>query len=172
MEIWLARASGGGRIQCKLHRQRAAGLCKRPDRVQDWRARSGQSSIQWRIVAGALCAASFLSIGCTRRSDSATSLEIQTQISPDPPRVGPNLITLRLVESGKALNGAHVAIEANMSHPGMRPQFAEAKETGDGRYDAGLAFPMAGDWVILVRVTLSDGKKMERQIDVRGVRPS
>jgi hypothetical protein len=31
---------------------------------------------------------------------------------------------------------------------------------------------MAGDWVILLHVTLPDGKKLERQFDVRGVRPN
>jgi hypothetical protein len=128
--------------------------------------------MQWKMVAGLLCAASVLFTGCTSRSDSAASLAIQMQISPDPPRVGSNLITLRLIESGKAVNGAHVAIEADMSHAGMRPELAEAKEIGDGRYEAGLAFQMAGDWIILVRVTLSNGKTMERQINIRGVRPS
>jgi hypothetical protein len=58
-----------------------------------------------------------------------------------------------------------------MSHPGMSPLFAEAKEGERGRYQAHLEFQMAGDWVILLHVTLPDGKKLERQIDVRGVQP-
>lgn len=59
-----------------------------------------------------------------------------------------------------------------MSHAGMSPRFAEARETGPGRYEAHLEFQMAGDWVILLHVTLPDGKKLERQFDVRGVRPN
>ncbi len=58
-----------------------------------------------------------------------------------------------------------------MSHPGMSPLFAEAKETQPGRYESRLEFPMAGDWVILLHITLPGGKKLERQFDVRGVRP-
>jgi len=58
-----------------------------------------------------------------------------------------------------------------MSHPGMSPLFAEAQETVPGRYQAHLQFQMAGDWVILLHITLPSGKKLERQIDVRGVRP-
>lgn len=58
-----------------------------------------------------------------------------------------------------------------MSHPGMSPGFAEAKETDPGRYQARLEFPMAGDWVILLHVTLPGGKKLERQFEVSGVRP-
>jgi hypothetical protein len=52
----------------------------------------------------------------------------------------------------------------------MSPVFAEAKEAGPGRYQAHLEFQMAGDWVILLHVTLPGGKKLERQIDVRDVR--
>jgi hypothetical protein len=59
-----------------------------------------------------------------------------------------------------------------MSHAGMSPQFDEAKEIAAGRYQAHVEFQMAGDWVILVHVTLPDGRKLERQIDVRGVRPN
>ena len=41
-----------------------------------------------------------------------------------------------------------------------------------GRYQAHLRFEMAGDWVILLHVTLPGGEKLERLIDVRGVRPN
>jgi hypothetical protein len=74
--------------------------------------------------------------------------------------------------AAKPITGAHIAIEADMSHAGMSPGFAEANETDPGRYQARLEFPMAGDWVILLHVTLRDGKKLERQFDVRGVRPN
>jgi len=69
------------------------------------------------------------------------------------------------------VTGAHIAIETDMSHVGMSPGFAEAKEAEAGRYKGPLEFQMAGDWVILLQVTLPDGTKLERQIDVRGVRP-
>jgi YtkA-like len=74
--------------------------------------------------------------------------------------------------SGKPVTGARIAIEADMSHAGMSPRFADVKETSAGRYEAHLEFQMAGDWVILLHVTLPGGKKLERQIDVRGVRPN
>ena len=65
-----------------------------------------------------------------------------------------------------------IAIEADMSHAGMSPVFAHLKESEPGRYQTGLEFPMAGDWVVLLHITLPDGKKLERQIDVKGVRPN
>jgi len=59
-----------------------------------------------------------------------------------------------------------------MSHAGMNALFAEAKETEPGRYQAHVQFQMAGDWVILLHVTLPSGERLERQIDVKGVRPN
>jgi hypothetical protein len=74
--------------------------------------------------------------------------------------------------AGGPITGARVAIEADMSHAGMSPVFGEAKETETGHYQARLQFQMAGDWVILLHVTLAGGRKLERQIDVKGVRPN
>jgi hypothetical protein len=73
--------------------------------------------------------------------------------------------------AGKPISNAQVALEADMSHPGMQPRFAKATEWEPGRYRARLEFPMAGDWVILLHITLPGGKRVERQFDVRGVRP-
>ena len=122
---------------------------------------------------GLVCVATFLAAGCSRRVESSTFVAIEHEFSPEPARIGPATVTLRLADSAaKPITGAHVAIEADMSHAGMSPKFAEAKETDPGRYQAHLEFPMAGDWVILLHITLPDGKKLERQFDVRGVRPN
>jgi hypothetical protein len=119
------------------------------------------------------CTATLLIASCSRPEGSSSFVAIEHEISPEPARVGPTTITLKLANSAaKPITGAHVAIEGDMSHPGMSPRFAEAKETDPGRYEARLEFAMAGDWVILLHVTLSDGKKLERQFDVRGVRPN
>ncbi len=104
--------------------------------------------------------------------ESLPVVEIEHAISPQPARVGPATVTLKLADSaGKTISGARIAIEADMSHPGMSPLIAEAKETEPGHYQAQLEFQMAGDWVILLHVTLPSGKKLERQIEVKGVRP-
>jgi len=126
-----------------------------------------------RWLAGFVCTATLLAVACSRPVESSTFVAIDHNISPEPARVGPARLTLRLADSAaKPITGAHVAIEGDMSHPGMSPRFAEAKETDHGRYEFQLEFPMAGDWVILLHVTLPDGKKLERQFDVRGVRPN
>ena len=124
-------------------------------------------------LVGLVGAVTLLIASCSRSVDSSAFVTIQHEISPEPARVGPATVTFRLADAAsKPITGAHIAIEADMSHAGMSPLFAEAKETDPGRYRAHLEFPMAGDWVILLRVALPDGKKLERQIDVRGVRPN
>jgi hypothetical protein len=123
-------------------------------------------------LTGFACVATLLITACSRPAESRPIVEIEHVISPQPARVGPVTVTLKLVDSvGTTVTGAHIAVEADMSHPGMSPLFAEAKETEPGRYETHLEFPMAGDWVILLHVTLPGGQKLERKIDVRGVRP-
>jgi hypothetical protein len=121
------------------------------------------------------CVVTLFSTGCFRPADSSrtvtTTVTIDHEIAPDPPRIGPVLLIFRLADAdGKAIVGAQVAVEADMSHAGMAPVFADATETEPGRYQSHLMFAMAGDWVILLHITLPGGQKLERQIEVRGVR--
>jgi hypothetical protein len=126
-----------------------------------------------RWLAGLACAAMLSVVSCTKPADPAVLVTIEHTISPEPARVGPASITLKLADvGGKPVTGAKVAIEGDMSHAGMSPVFAEASEAEPGRYQAYLEFPMAGDWVVLLHITLPGGKKLERQFDVKGVRPN
>jgi hypothetical protein len=72
----------------------------------------------------------------------------------------------------KPVSGARITVEADMSHAGMAPVFAEASETRPGQYQAQLNFGMVGDWVILLHVRLPSGQTLERQFNVSGVRPN
>jgi hypothetical protein len=51
----------------------------------------------------------------------------------------------------------------------MVPVFATASEVTPGEYRAELEFTMGGDWFILVRADLPDGRSMERMVEVPGV---
>jgi hypothetical protein len=97
---------------------------------------------------------------------------VEHEISPGPPRVGSNTVDLKLTDfaSSKPLSGARVRLEGNMTHPGMTPVFADAKEVEPGRYRATLELTMGGDWVVLIHVVRPDGRRVERQVDVKGVR--
>jgi hypothetical protein len=99
------------------------------------------------------------------------ALVVEHEIAPWPVRVGPATVTLRISDAGgRAVAGARVALEADMSHAGMRPEFGEAREIAAGRYQGRLTLTMPGDWVILMHIALPGGRKVERQLDVKGVR--
>jgi hypothetical protein len=138
-------------------------------RVSKSRLRIVVSSCGSAFLVLALCANFFLS-GCHRESEIPPDLVFEHKIAPDPPRTGPATVTLKLADSaGNPINGARISLEGNMSHSGMRPVLSEAREAEPGRYEAPLEFTMRGDWVILFHVILPDGRKLQRQIVVKGV---
>lgn len=98
-------------------------------------------------------------------------ITLQYEIAPQPPRVGTATIDLKLTDkNGAAVGGARVDLEGNMSHAGMAPISSEAKEIETGKYRGTLQLAMAGDWIVLVHITLPDGQKLQRQIELSGVR--
>lgn len=98
---------------------------------------------------------------------------MRLDVQPQPLRVGLASLTLSLTERGNhPLTGAQVAIEGDMSHPGMAPVFGQASEAEAGIYRGQLSFTMAGDWTVVAHIRLADGQKLDRQVDIRGVRPN
>jgi hypothetical protein len=117
-----------------------------------------------------LCAGFFLT-GCQRRPEPQPGFSVEHEITPHPPRVGTATVTLRVADAtGTPVSGARVHLEGNMTHAGMRPVFGEATELAPGRYQSTLEFTMGGDWVVLVRLTLPDGREIERELNVKGVK--
>jgi len=122
-----------------------------------------------RVILAGLCVV--CGIGCHQASIRASGWTAELEINPM--RVGPVVVSLTLADAAAhPLTGAHVAIEADMTHAGMSPLFAEAKEVQPGRYQSQLSLGMAGDWIILLHGTLSNGEKLERQFDVRDIQPN
>lgn len=120
----------------------------------------------------ALCACLLFAQACRHQSESLPDLTLEHEISPQPPRVGQVTITLRVTASGTPITRARITMEGNMSHAGMVPVFAEATEIDAGRYRANMDLGMAGDWLVLVHATLADGRKLERQFEIKGVAPA
>jgi hypothetical protein len=119
------------------------------------------------------CAVIFLLSGCDRTAQSSPAVSINYEVASQPPQVGSVNIMVTLTDgSAQPVSAAHVTLEGNMSHAGMAPVFAEAREIAPGRYQANLNFQMAGDWVILTHVVLANGQKIEDQLDLKGVRPN
>jgi hypothetical protein len=113
--------------------------------------------------------------GCSSHQpyESTPGLAIKHEISPDPPRVGSvATLTLNLSDATAVpITKARVALEADMLHPGMVPRPFEVKELAPGRYQSQVQFEMAGDWVILMHITLPGGYTSDRQFEVKGVQP-
>jgi hypothetical protein len=108
--------------------------------------------------------------GCGRGGNDLPDVGVDLTIDPHPPQLGPARITVELTDAGgQPIAGAKVELEGNMNHAGMVPVLARATEGPPGRYEADLEFSMGGDWFILVRADLPDGRSMERQVDVPGV---
>jgi hypothetical protein len=128
--------------------------------------RTQRSRILWAFA----CAAILFASGCRKPIEPQSDVSIEYGISPQPVRVGPAVITVKLRDAaGRPVAGAVVSFEANMSHPGMAPAFGEAKEGEIGQYQGSVEFAMAGEWVILIHVTLRDGRKLDRQVNVASV---
>lgn len=123
------------------------------------------------LVVVAVVFAFVVGIGCHRPPTTSSGVMVEFQIKPKPVRVGSVVVYLTLTDAGNhPVNGARIAVEADMSHAGMSPVFAQANEVQPARYESHLFLAMAGDWVILLHGTLPNGEKLERQFDVRDVR--
>ncbi|MGC2619961.1 MAG: FixH family protein [Acidobacteriaceae bacterium] len=108
--------------------------------------------------------------GCRGSGATHNDLQVHTSIAPQPVRVGESSVTVEVADAlQKPVTGAQIQVEGDMAHPGMAPVFGDANETAPGTYSAQLHFNMPGDWVVLLHIRLADGRKVERQIDVRGV---
>lgn len=122
------------------------------------------------ILLPCVCVGSVLTAGCGSADRQASDVQVDIALDPSPPVVGDAQVTLRLTGAdGKRLDGAEVRLEGNMNHAGMKPSFANLRETEPGRYAGTLEFTMGGDWFILVTATLPDGRRIEHKTDVPGV---
>jgi hypothetical protein len=111
-----------------------------------------------------------LLVCCHRTADPANGITIVANILPQPIRIGPASVSVKISDVHKRpVTDARIKLEGDMSHPGMAPVFGAATETEPGYYRGGLEFTMAGDWVVLLHVTLADGRVLERQVQVKGV---
>ena len=111
-----------------------------------------------------------LAVAC-QKTAKPPDIALQYEIAPQPLRVGATTLDIKLTDkNGAPVGGARVELEGNMSHAGMGPISVEAKEIQTGKYRGTLQLTMAGDWIVLVHVTLPDGQTLQRQIELSGVR--
>lgn len=114
-----------------------------------------------------------LLVACQRGATDAADIALKLSVSPNPPTIGIAQVSVTLSDSaGKAVQGAKVDLEGTMTHAGMASETATANEVAPGRYQAALNLTMDGDWFIIVRATLADGRTLERQVNIGTIRAS
>jgi hypothetical protein len=122
-------------------------------------------------IGGWSLAGLVLLAGCARAAPGdLPDIAVGLMVAPSPPATGAATLTATLRDAGGApLRGAAVSFECTMSHAGMAPVQASARETAPGRYEAPLEFTMAGEWIVIVRATLPDSRALEREIKIGNV---
>jgi hypothetical protein len=124
-----------------------------------------------RAVFVALLLASLQAAGCARSARATYDVAFVCDSDPKPPRVGPNTFTIVLRgKNDQRLGGARIALEGDMSHPGMSPVFGEAREIAPGQYRGTLDLNMLGDWTVVFHITLANGQSFDRQVQIPHIR--
>lgn len=114
-----------------------------------------------------------LAAGCRQSTRSeATAADVVIALVDDAdsrPLVGPGSLTIRLTTAdGAPISDATVEVRGDMAHAGMVPSLAEvAPGQAPGEYVAALEWTMAGDWVVTVTATLSDGRAATQEFPLR-----
>ena len=96
--------------------------------------------------------------GAVTRSD----LQITVQSDPPTPQVGGGVLAVTVTgQDGEPVNDATLAVEGNMTHPGMVPVIAHIDGGEDGVYRVPFTWSMGGDWVISVTARAPDGRQAQ-----------
>jgi hypothetical protein len=112
-----------------------------------------------------------LFVHACHRSAQKPAITLKYNVTPQPLTAGLATIDVELrYSNGQPVSGARVELEGNMSHPGMSPVSGVATEIESGKYRGILQLTMAGDWIVLVNVTLSDGEQLQDRLELNGVR--
>jgi nitrogen fixation protein FixH len=100
---------------------------------------------------------------------SSGDLTMTTSFSPNPPKQGPETITVTVKNAtGDTVKGATVKIETNMASMSMSGPSLTATDQGDGTYVAHAKLDYATTWTFNVSAT-ADGKsrKMRTTAEVK-----
>ncbi|MGE5603448.1 MAG: FixH family protein [Nitrososphaerales archaeon] len=109
--------------------------------------------------------------GCGRSQSAVTQTQDAYQVSfatdPAPANQGAGAVIVTIKDQqGQGIDGARVAIEANMNHAGMKPENAEATTGSGGEYRLPLNWTMGGEWYVDVTITLQNGEVVRRRFPV------
>lgn len=102
----------------------------------------------------------------------AAEIQVDYKAETEPLKVGSASVTIGLTYSDSSpVTDAKVEVTGNMSHSGMMPISGVGTHVSEGRYTVPLTWTMAGDWIVTVRITLADGRQLERIFNQSVVMP-
>jgi hypothetical protein len=107
------------------------------------------------LIAGlAACSAkSDTTSSATVTSQHAGDFSVVTQFTPDPPKQGPETITVIVKDAGgNMVKGATVRISSTMPAMSMTGPTLNATDNGDGTYAAQTNLNYATQWVFDIRI--------------------
>jgi nitrogen fixation protein FixH len=121
------------------------------------------------IVAGAfVLIIGFLGFRVMSLSSTANNSEqVSLTTDPNPLRMGnANFIISVKDEKGQPVKNATVAFDLNMTAMNMGTQQGTATPQGDGTYAATGKLTMRGPWKVSTKITMPDGKLMNKDFTV------
>lgn len=114
-----------------------------------------------------------VAVSACGRSQSATGVQtnddyqVTFATEPAAPAQGDGVVVIGIKDkAGQPVDGARVAIEANMNHAGMTPEYANAATSEGGIYRLPLNWTMGGAWYVDAKITLEDGQELRRRFPV------
>ena len=119
-----------------------------------------------------LAVLSLLLGGCGRAQQAAgyqtnDTYQVSFATKPTPPVIGDGQVTVTVLDAqGKPVDGARVALEANMNHAGMTPEYADIMSGTNGVYTGPLKWTMGGEWYVDAKITLPGGEVLRRRFPV------
>ncbi len=89
------------------------------------------------------------------------------EVDPNPPGVGPSHLTITLAEeNGTLIDNAILEVTGTMPQEDMQLRMAKARPASNGRYETPFLWAIAGDWLLTVNATLSNGQVAEHEFKV------
>ena len=115
------------------------------------------------IVLAIIGFKAFSSSPSSMTSTNGGDYQLTLTTTPNPPTGGKNVLTVSVVDSaGKAVDGATVVMDINMTTMNMGSQSGTATPQGNGTYALNASFSMLGPWKIAMTVTLPDGQMLNK----------
>lgn len=100
------------------------------------------------------------------RPTSVSSVNIAYQPDRDPAKYGDAVVMITLTDAdGAPITDAGVVVTGDMGHAGMMPSSGTGEHISSGQYRVPMRWTMVGEWIVTVRVMLSDGSTAEQTFE-------